>query len=182
MKKILLSLTTIVLLLSSCIPYSSSYYNTKTLTLSGKYVVSKLDVTSVDQNQSKDSLYTIGTTYINKYIMPPFDSIPINRFYIQMDYASIRMNLLGVTPYGRDIWEYGQSPNEIFYNVLGNNSLMNAYLQFTYKTKEGGAQTMTFLIEDDGLESLQLKSSGMWINGKFGEKQVITMSLTRVGP
>jgi hypothetical protein len=49
-------------------------------------------------------------------------------------------------------------------------------------TKEGGAQTMTFFIEDDGLESLQLKSSGMWINGKFGEKQVITMSLTRVGP
>ena len=40
---------------------------------------------------------------------------------------------------------------------------------------------MTFLIEDDGLESLQLKSSGFWPNGKFGEKQVITMSLTRVG-
>ena len=181
MKKIL-SLVIIVLSLSSCIPYSSSYYDTKTLTLSGKYVVSKIDVTSVDQNQSKDSLYTIGATYINKSIMAPFDSIPVNRFYIQMDYASIRMNLLGVTPYGRDIWEYGQSPNEIFYRVIGNNSLMNAYLQFTYNTKEGGTQTMTFLVEDDGLESLQLKSSGMWTNGKFGEKQVITMSLSRVGP
>ena len=181
MKKIL-SLVIIVLSLSSCIPYSSSYYDTKTLTLSGKYVVSKIDVTSVDQNQSKDSLYTIGATYINKSIMAPFDSIPVNRFYIQMDYASIRMNLLGVTPYGRDIWEYGQSPNEIFYRVIGNNSLMNAYLQFTYNTKEGGTQTMTFLVEDDGLESLQLKSSGMWTNGKFGEKQVITMSLTGVGP
>ena len=82
MKKIL-SLAIIVLSLSSCIPYSSSYYNTKTLTLSGKYVVSKIDVTSVDQNQTKDSLYTIGTTYINKAIMAPFDSIPVNRFYIQ---------------------------------------------------------------------------------------------------
>jgi hypothetical protein len=181
MKKILLSLTTIVLLLSSCIPYSSSYYNTKTLTLSGKYVVSKLDVTSVDQNQSKDSLYTIGTTYINPLLSDPFDTIQINRFYIYLDNAAIKLKFNGIKNY-RDDWEYGQSPNEIFYRILGNNSLMEAHLQFTYNTKDGGAQTMTFIIEDDGLESLQLKSSGFWPIGKFGEKQVITMSLTRVGP
>jgi hypothetical protein len=178
MKKILLSLATILLLLSSCIPYSSSYYNTKTLTLSGQYVVSKLDVTSVDQNQSKDSLYTIGTTYINPLLSDPFDTIEINRFYIHLDYDKIMLKYDGL----KNKWEYGQSPNEISYSILGNNSLMNAYLQFTYNTKDGGAQTMTFLIEDDGLESLQLKSSGFWPIGKFGEKQVITMSLTRVGP
>jgi hypothetical protein len=41
---------------------------------------------------------------------------------------------------------------------------------------------MKFIIEDDGLETLQLKSSGAWFSGKLGEKQVMTMSLTRVGP
>ena len=39
-----------------------------------------------------------------------------------------------------------------------------------------------FIIEDDGLETLQLRSTGIWPNGQFGEKQVMTMSLTRVGP
>lgn len=41
---------------------------------------------------------------------------------------------------------------------------------------------MTFYIEDDGYESLQLKSSGAWFNGEFGQKQVMTLTLTRVGP
>ena len=40
----------------------------------------------------------------------------------------------------------------------------------------------SFLIEDDGFESLQLKSAGAWFKGKFGEKQVMTLYLTRVGP
>jgi hypothetical protein len=42
--------------------------------------------------------------------------------------------------------------------------------------------SVTFLIEDDGLETLQLRSSGAWFTGKSGEKQVMTISLTRVGP
>jgi hypothetical protein len=55
-------------------------------------------------------------------------------------------------------------------------------MQFNYVTDDGSSRTITFLIEDDGVESLQLKSSGAWFNGKFGQKQVMTMSLTRVGP
>ena len=164
MKKILL-LTTIVLLLSSCIPYSLSYYDTKTLTLCGQYVVSKLDATIVDQNQSKDSLYTIGSTYINPLLPDPFDTIQINRFYIHFDYDKIMLKFDVI----KNKWEY----NEISYRIIGNNSLMNAYLQFDYVTTDSSYRTLTFLIEDDGLESLQLKSSGIWPIGKFGEKQVI---------
>jgi hypothetical protein len=41
---------------------------------------------------------------------------------------------------------------------------------------------MTFMIEDDGMETLQIKSSGAWFDGKFGQKQVMTILLTRVGP
>jgi hypothetical protein len=41
---------------------------------------------------------------------------------------------------------------------------------------------MTFIIEDDGFETLQLKSSGAWFDGKMGQKQMMTLKLTRVGP
>lgn len=151
------------------------------LTLSGKYVVSKLDITNVDQAVEKDSFYTIGTTY--KGVLPkPFDSIKINRFYLHFDYSTLRINLLGVTPDGRDIWEYGTRPNEIFYQVLSNNTYNYGYIRFTYLSKSDGMITFVFLIEDDGMESLQLKSSGTWLRGKEGQKQVMTLYLTRVGP
>lgn len=87
-----------------------------------------------------------------------------------------------MTPDGRDIWEYGMSPNEIFYNILNNNSYNNGFIQFTYEPRPNDSRTLTFLIEDDAFESLQLKSSGAWFKGKFGEKQVMTLYLTRVGP
>ncbi len=166
-------------LLTSCEKF---VLETSDVTLSGKYVVSRLDVTRVDQNESRDSLYTIGDKYINYAIPNPFDSIVINRFYIHFDYSTVRMNELGVSPTGRDLWQYGSSPNEIFYRILSNNSYNSGFLQFDYVTSDGSARTLTFLIEDDGFETLQLKSVGAWFKGKFGEKQVMTLYLTRVGP
>lgn len=148
------------------------------LSLSGKYVVSKLEITNVDQNQTRDSLYTLGSTYQNKLLPYPFDSIRINRFYIHMDYSVISLDLRGVSPDGKDIWGLGP----FFYRVLSNNSYSSGYLQFTYEPPMGGANTLTFLIEDDGFQTLQLRSSGAWFKGKFGEKQVMTIYLTRVGP
>lgn len=168
-----------LVLLSGCEKY---VVEKSDITLSGKYVISKIHVTSVDQNQTPDSLYLLGSTYVNHKLPKPFDSLVIDDFYLHMDYASIRMNLLGVTQTGTDIWEYGNSPDEIFYRILGNNSYNNGYLQFTYVTSDGNAATMTFLIEDDGFESLQLKSEGAWFEGDMGEKQVMTLGLTRVGP
>ena len=84
------------------------------ITLSGKYVISKLNVINVDQNQTQDSLYLIGSTYINNNLPKPFDSIVIDNFYLHMDYSTIRINMLGVTSTGQDIWEYGNSSDEIF--------------------------------------------------------------------
>jgi hypothetical protein len=145
-------------------------------------VVSKLHITSVDQNQNPDSLYLLGSTYTNDAMPHPFNNIPINNFYIHMDYSTIRMKLLGVNDFGQDIWQYGTSPNEIFYRVLNNNAYDLGYLQFDYITETGSVRRMTFHIEHDGFESLQLKSSGGWFSGELGEKQVMTMYLTRVGP
>ena len=154
----------------------------KDVTLSGKYVVSKLEITNVDQNQTRDSLYLVGTTYINQNLPHPFNNIQINNFYIHFDYSTVRMKLSGVTPAGQDIWMYGVSPNEIFYTTFGRTPYHSGYLQYYYTTIDGSHPLITFMIEDDGLESLQLKSSGAWFNGKLGEKQVMTLSLTRVGP
>ena len=167
------------LLLTSCERFSLERSD---VTLSGKYVVSKLDITSVDQNTNRDSLYTIGSTYINPLLPDPFDSISINRFYLTFSYREIWLDFLGVDNFGRDMWKYGGDPKNIFYTILGNTTYSKGYLQFDYVTKDGSARRMTFYIEDDGLESLQLKSSGAWFKGKFGEKQVMTLYLTRVGP
>ena len=173
----------IILMLISCLFISCEKYGTgTTLSLSGKYVLTLLDVTSVDQNTSKDSLYRPGTVYKNKSLPHPFDSMVINRFYIHLTYSEIRMNLLGVTPEGRDIWQYGDSPNEIFYRVYGNNTYNSGTLNFTYIAKDKTPRTMNFLIEQDGFESLQFKSSGTWIKSEYGEKQILTMVLSRVGP
>lgn len=177
MKKLILSL--IVLTFISCERYVTE---SKTLSLSGKYVVSKLHITNVDQNQTRDSLYLVGSTYVNSVLPKPFDSIVINKFYLHLDYSTIRMSLLGVTPAGQDIWKYGSSPNEIFYTTFGGTPCSSGYIQFSYITDDKSSRLITFYIEDDGLESLQLKSSGAWFEGKFGQKQVMTLSLTRVGP
>lgn len=178
MKRFIL-LFSLVFLLLSCEAYVTDKSD---LTLSGKYVVSKLHITNVDQNQTPDSLYLLGTTYVNQSIPHPLDTIQINQFYIHLDYSTIRMNLLGVNNYGQDLWQYGTSPNKIFYRVLNNNAYDLGYLQFDYVTQNGTSRRITFHIEHDGFESLQLKSSGGWFNGELGEKQVMTMYLTRVGP
>ena len=169
----------LLIFLTSCERY---VVETSDVTLSGKYVVSKIDITNVDKTQTRDSLYDIGSVYMNNLLPDPFDSMEINRFYLEMDYSTIRINQINTIPSGRDIWEYGSPPNQIFYRILGNNSYSSGYLQFDYLTKDGSYRTITFLIENDGVESLQLKSSGVWFVGQSGKKQLMTLNLTRVGP
>jgi hypothetical protein len=166
-------------LLSSCEKFALERSD---VTLSGKYVVSKLEITSDDRNNPSDSLYTIGTTFINTNLPDPFDSIRINRFYLAFSYSEVWLNFLGVDSFGYDKWEYGGLPKIIVYNIIGNTTYSSGYLQFDYITKDGSSRRMTFYIEDDGIESLQLKSSGSWFKGVFGKKQYITLYLTRVGP
>ena len=168
----------ILLLLTSCERYSLPISD---LTLSGKYKLSLLDVTSVDQNITKDSLYRPGSLYLNPTLPHPFDSILVNRFYIHLDYSSIRLNLLGTDPNGGDMWELGNTPNLIFYRVLNNTTYNHGYLQFDYKVNSK-IFNLTFHIEEDGLETLQLQSSGQWAKGELGEKQILTFVFTRVGP
>ena len=175
MKKIILI---ILLFLTSCQFYVTEI---KDVTLSGKYVISRLEVTSVDQSQPRREIFLFGDTYVNDNLGHPFNKIQINDFYIHFDYSTVRMDWIR-TESGRDIWRYGMSPNEIFYKTFGTTPFHSGYVQFDYISKDGSPRSLKFIIEDDGLESLQLKLNGIWSNGQFGERQVITMLLTRVGP
>lgn len=165
---ILLSL----LLLTSCERYVTEI---STLTLSGKYKLALLDVTSVDQRTSPDSTYLAGSVYINPSLPSPFDTIRINRFYIYFTYSEIKLNLIDTTQ-SPEIYQFNTE-----YKILNNNAYDLGHLQFTYFPTPI-AKTLTFHIEKDGLESLQLQSSGQWVRGRFGEKQVLTFVWTRVGP
>lgn len=175
MKKIILI---ILLFLTSCQFYVTEI---KDVTLSGKYVVSKLEITSVDQSIPRIEKFFIGQTYVNNALGHPFNKIQINNFYIHFDYSTIRMGEIQVED-GRDIWDYGMSPKEIFYRVFGTTPFHSGYLEFDYLSKDGSRRSMKFIIEDDGLETLQLRSTGIWPNNQFGEKQTMTLFLTRVGP
>ena len=166
----------LLIFLSSCEKY---IVNHTTLSLSGKYVVSKMEVNYDGPNSPPDSLYTIGSTYINKYAPSPFDSIRVNGFKMYFSYSEVKMNLLEPV---RDIWQYGQKPNTIFYTVLNNTGYNLGYLQFDYVTSSNFKQRVTFHIEHDGAESLQLRTVGEWPNGKFGPKVTLTLFLTRIAP
>ena len=57
----------------------------KTVTLSGKYVISKVRVQSADQNMSSDTNYL--TMDIVHTVMPyPFDTFMVDDLFIHFDY------------------------------------------------------------------------------------------------
>jgi hypothetical protein len=69
--------------------------------------------------------------------------------------------------------------------VLNNSPYYPGDLQFTYAYYKSGYKfepTLTFSIEHDGLENLQIKSKGVWPSKEMGEEIVITFFMTRVGP
>jgi hypothetical protein len=187
MRKLFLLL--VVLVCVSCEHYVTEI---KDVTLSGTYVVSKLHVTNVDQNQSRDSLYLDGSTYINPNSPHPFNRITINNFYIHFDYSTIRINKIGVSQNtGQDIWQYGSSPlhptiqqnrAHIIYYIDNRTPYYSGDIDFIYTTIGNSTKRVVLSIEDDGLESLQLKTKGQWINGPYGQNQMVTFTLTRVGP
>lgn len=178
MKKLFLLL--VVLVCVSCQQYVTEI---RDVTLSGTYVVSKLNVANVNQNQSRDSLYLDGTTYINPNAPHPFNRITINKFYINFDYSTVRINKLGVLQNsGQDIWQYGSSPNNIFYRIINRTPFYYGDIVFVHTPIGDSNRRIILGIGDDRLESLQLKTKGTWIKGPYGQNQIVTFTLTRVGP
>ena len=169
--------------LSSCEKYVT---NVSDLTLSGKYVVSKVTVIQTSQAITRDTTYLSNTLFVSNSLPDPFDSILVNNFYIHFDYTSVRLNWYNRLQNGqRDRWEYGESPYDIFYWRVPFS--FDAYnlgkIQFDYKPKDRNSYTrVTFQVDSDLLESLQLSGLEYAPYGKDGPHYRLVLSLNRVGP
>jgi len=168
--------------------YSCEKYVTEssTLTLDGKYVLSKLTVLETSQPISHDTTYLSGQIFINKSLPHPFDTLKVDNFYIHFTYSNIRMVWYNRIQNGqRDRWEYGESPNEIFYyRVPWSYDAYNfGKIEFLYKPKDRGTfQKIIFQIDSDLLESIQLSGLEFAPFGKDGPHYRLVMSFNRVGP
>lgn len=169
--------------LSSCLKYTTEVSD---LTLSGKYVVSKVTIIQTSQPTSRDTTYLSGQTFVNKSLPDPFDSIRVDNFYIHFDYTSIRMVWHNRIQDGqRDRWEYGESPNEIFYSRVpwSYDAFTLGKIQFDYKPKDRAAyHRILFQVDSDLFETIQLSGLEFAPNGKDGPHYRMILSLNRVGP
>lgn len=171
-------------LLISCEKYITEVSD---LTMSGKYVVSKLQVVQTSYPTSKDSVYLNNQLFVNSNLPDPFDSIRINDFYIHFTYSNVMINWLGNDRFtGREIWKYGQRSNDqIFYNrvpwTFDGYSLGS--IQFHYLPSNRNSVTpVTLHVDSDRFESLQLSGLEFTPQGPNGTRYRLVFSLTRVGP
>lgn len=159
-------------LLTSCERYVTEC---ATATLSGKYVISKVRIQSVKQNTSKDSTLYTGDLCVT-HMPAPFDSFYVDEFKLHMGYDLISFPFYGVDSRGRDLYT-----TNTFYSIYNCTPYYVGDLRFTYEYKNV-SYTLTFFIEDDGLEHVQIKTKGVWPYGKWGEDVMYTFFLTRTGP
>jgi hypothetical protein len=177
MKKLLLLV--IVALLTGCEKYVSGTH----LTLSGKYLITRISMVSVDKNTTRDTVYYPGDVYKSQNTLTPkpFDTIRVGNTFIHLDEMLINLRYIGSDTFGRDMWD---KRYESGYRIWGNNQWQEGYIQFTYHDaiKTNSNPTMTFQITEDKLESLEFTSSGHWPYGRLGEKKIMILKLIRVGP
>ena len=183
MRKFIL-FTLILGLFISCEKYTT---NISDLTLSGKYVVSKMSIISTSHAITKDSTYLSNTIFRDSTLPHPFNYIKINDFYMHFDYSAIKMIWKNRIQTGleKDEWLYGNWPYEIFYNRIPYS--YNAYdlgtIQFDYiPINERSKRRITLHVDSDLPESLQLSGFDFAPYGKNGPRYKIIFSLTRVGP
>lgn len=167
MKK--LSFFLILLMLSSCEKYVT---DTSTITLSGKYLLQKLSVVQIENPTDSIRNFVVGDMVINRFLPDPFDTLKVGAFYMDFTYSDLRMNFLRRTN-ERDVWEYGMSPNEIFWSRVPFS--FDAYtfgkITFMYVPKDENTYRKIILsIDSDLAESLQLSGLDFSPYGKNGPK------------
>jgi hypothetical protein len=145
-----------------------------TATLSGKYVISKVRIQSVKQNTTKDSTLYTGDLCVT-HMPAPFDSFYVDEFKLHMDYSSISFPFYGIVN-DRDSYT-----TTTFYSICNCTPYYVGDLRFNY-TYKNVTTTLTFFIEDDGLEHIQIKTKGVWPYSQWGEDVMYTFFLTRTGP
>jgi hypothetical protein len=180
MKKLIIFLSAVFLtFFTSCEKYVSG----TTLSLSGKYLITRITLKSVGQNTTGDSTFRTGDVFLDtsRYTPIPFDRIRVGYTFWHFDNTLINLRYTGVNQYGTDMWD---NRYQTWYNIWGNNQWQEGYLQFSYtdQIKTNTRYSCTFQITDDNFESLELVSSGKWPSYQYGEKKIMIINLTRVGP
>jgi hypothetical protein len=176
MKKLLFYLSLITLL--SCEKYVTE---TSTITLSGKYLLQKLSVVQIENPTDSIRNFVVGDMVINKFLPDPFDTIKVGAFYIDFNYSDLRMNFLRRTN-ERDVWEYGMSPDFIFYHrvPLSFDAYTFGKITFVYIPKDEKSYRKIILsIDSDLAESLQLSGLDFSPYGKNGPKYRYVFHLKR---
>lgn len=183
MRKLFLLL--VVLVLTSCEHYVTEISD---LTLSGLYVVSEVEVVSTDPQYSTNTSYRGGQVFQDNDLPVPFNRIKTNDFNINFenngfngDFGLIWTNK--TQPSSIPIWLYDTRYTDLDgFRVLNNNAYNLGYIVLQYRTSNNHPITMTFQIEKDGYESLQLLSSGTYPIGQYGESKKLRLYLTRIHP
>ena len=169
-------------LLVSCEKYVT---NVSDLTMSGKYVVSKLSVIQTSNPSGQIEEYFSGDTYINPNLPDPFDTIKVSNFYMHFTYSNVMLGWNGSTPQG-EVWRYGKPPSDyIFYNRVPwtYDAYSLGKIRFEYiPSNKGIIFPVTFQVESDMFESLQLSGLEVTPSGPNGTRYRLVLSLTRVGP
>ena len=158
-----------VTFLTSCMKYSEPTL----LSLSGEYVVDRITYSKVESSTSpEDTTYIPGTMYINPNDVFPMDSVSVGFTKWHLDYTVISF-CPTTLPSGQVIWG-----KQYFYKTIGNHTIYDlGYIQF-----DVNSSSRTFKILSDGVESLTLRTTGLWSNGISGSDESVTIYLTRVGP
>lgn len=168
----------ILFILSSCEKYVTE---TSTITLSGKYLLQKLSVVQIENPTDSIRNFVVGDMVINRFLPDPFDTLKVGAFYMDFTYSDLRMNYLRRIN-ERDVWEYGMSPNEIFWTRVPFS--FDAYtfgkITFMYLPKDENTYRKIILsIDSDLAESLQLSGLDFSPYGKNGPKYRYVFHLKR---
>jgi len=149
----------VTLLFTGCFPYEK-YEEPSLLSLSGEYIVDRI----TDGNVT----YLPSDQYTNPNASFPIDNIAVGVTKWHLDYSVISFAPYP-TPTGTTIWT-----KQYFYKTSELRPTYDlGYLEFTTETSR-----QVFKILEDGMESLTLRSSGIYGTNVDG----VTIHLTRVGP
>ena len=176
MKK--LSFFLILFMLTSCEKYVTE---TSTITLSGKYLLQKLSIVQIENPTDSIKNFVVGDMVINRFLPDPFDTIKVGAFYMDFNYSDLRMNFLKRTN-ERDVWEYGMSPDFIFYHrvPLSFDAYTFGKITFVYLPKDEKSYRKIILsIDSDLAESLQLSGLDFSPHGRNGPKYRYIFHLKR---
>jgi hypothetical protein len=176
MKK--LSFFLILFMLTSCEKYVT---DTSTITLSGKYLLQKLSIVQIENPTDSIKNFVVGDMVINRFLPDPFDTLKVGAFYLDFNYSDLRMNFLRRTN-ERDVWEYGMSPDFIFYHrvPLSFDAYTFGKITFVYLPKdEKSYRKIVLSIDSDLAESLQLSGLDFSPHGRNGPKYRYVFHLKR---